>query len=122
MSSEAEKPDDETARARARALLEATHQFPCHYAVTVIAFNREGLSEAVREAARPPGAAAKSDESLGGPEAAGEVDDVIIGYEARASKEGKYLSHRFAVRVVDAGQVLELYARLRSLDGVVTLL
>ena len=43
-------------------------------------------------------------------------------HEIRASREGKYLSHRFAVHVRGAVEVLELYARLRSLEGVVTIL
>ncbi len=100
------------ARERALRLLEAVHQFPCAYAVTVIAFNREVVTEQVKRAALSrgdnPGDADK-----------GEGD---AGHELRASREGKYLSHRFAVRVSHAGEVLELYARLKSVEGVVTIL
>ena len=101
------------ARARALDLLEATHNFPCDYAVTVIAFNREMVTEEIKRAATR-GDEAPSDGESG--------DRVDAGYQSRASREGKYLSHRFAVRVSHAGEVLELYARLRSVEGVVTLL
>jgi putative lipoic acid-binding regulatory protein len=102
--------NDEAARARALALLEATHQFPCHYSVTVIAFNTETVTHAVRSAARHPDVVASSDSSS------------AAAYEVRPSREGKYLSHRFAVHVSGAVDVLALYARLRSLEGVVTIL
>jgi putative lipoic acid-binding regulatory protein len=101
---------DEVARARALALLEATHEFPCHYAVTVIAFNLETVTQAVRGAARPATDTGSADSNDG------------AAHEIRASREGKYVSHRFAVHVNGAGEVLELYARLRSLEGVVTIL
>ena len=89
-------------RARALALLEATHQFPCEYAVTVIAFNSEPVTLAVKSAVTEGGA----DHS----------------HQAIESKAGKYLSHRFAVQVTDASHVLAIYARVRSVDGVVTIL
>ena len=96
------------ARARSLALLEATYQFPCHYAVTVIAFNREVVTIAIRGVAGQ------------GRDAEGESVSEI-SYESRASAAGKYLSHRFAVWVTHAGVVLELYARLRAMEGVVTM-
>lgn len=96
------------ARARARALLEATHTFPCAYSVTVIAFNQETVTAAVREAAYL---------GSGDVEAASEAT-----YLSQESSAGKYRSHRLAVPVIDAEAVLALYARLRSVDGVVTLL
>jgi putative lipoic acid-binding regulatory protein len=108
-----EEDAEAAARARAVDLLEATHEFPCHYAVTVIAFNRAVVTEAIIRAATF-GAGMQGDEE-------GEVVG-DSGYQARASREGKYLSHRFAVRVSHAREVLELYARLRSVEGVVTLL
>lgn len=108
--------DDDGAHARARALLEATHQFPCAYEITVIAFNQEPITEALRKEARVTG----SDGGAGNPGGAPDPDDA--GYRARASREGKYLSHRFSVPVNHAGEVLELYARLRSVVGVVTIL
>ena len=98
--------DSEEARARALALLEATHQFPCAYSVTVIAFNRDGVTAAVREAAY-----------LGVMEAAPPET-----YHSQESSAGKYRSHRLAVPVPDAPSVLALYARLREIEGVVTLL
>jgi putative lipoic acid-binding regulatory protein len=106
-----ELPDagDEEARARALALLEATHQFPCAYSVTVIAFNRETVTAAVREAAYHPRTAEDSGAAGG-------------DYPSQESRAGKYRSHRIAVNVPDAASVLALYARLRSVEGVVTLL
>jgi putative lipoic acid-binding regulatory protein len=101
------------ARARALDLLEATYKFPCAYAVTVIAFNRALITEAIKRAAGRNGDVASDDESC---------DASDAGYESRASREGKYLSHRFAVRVSHAGEVLELHARLRLVEGVVTIL
>lgn len=93
-------PEEE--RARALALLEATHQFPCHYSLTVIAFNADPVTVAVK-AAVVEGAQDHS-------------------HQAIESKAGKYLSHRFAVKVTDAAHVLEIYARVRSVDGVLTIL
>jgi len=89
-------------QARALALLEATHQFPCEYAVTVIAFNSHPVTVAVKSAVTEGGA----DHS----------------HHATESKAGKYLSHRFAVKVTDAAHVLAIYARVRSVEGVVTIL
>ena len=101
-----QKVDDDEARARALALLEATHQFPCDYAFTVIAFSHDAVTESVRRAARGDA----------------EARDELPGCEVRPSREGKYLSHRFTVRVTSAHEVLQFYARLRSLEGVVTIL
>ncbi|MEP6655264.1 MAG: DUF493 domain-containing protein [Myxococcales bacterium] len=106
--SENGRPDDEQARARALALLEAVHQFPGEYAVTVIAFNQESITEAIRGAARSEGSVP--------------ADTAFVAYEARPSREGKYLSHRFTVRVAHAQEVLDLYGRLRALEGVLTIL
>jgi putative lipoic acid-binding regulatory protein len=107
----AEDPrDDEQARARALAVLEATHQFPCDYSVTVIAFNREGVTDALWRAVGRTGDANGDQPAIGGE-----------SYESRTSSAGKYLSHRLAVRVAHAVEVLELYARLQSVDGIVTI-
>jgi putative lipoic acid-binding regulatory protein len=123
MASEPGVVNEEEARARALSLLEATHQFPCDYAVTVIAFNRQEVTEAVLATCSPPDRPmdAPGDGDPSGRQEAGAPASPPT-YEARASREGKYLSHRLAVRVADATQVLELYARLRSLEGVVTIL
>lgn len=107
-----EANDEAEARARALALLEATHQFPCAYSVTVIAFNREPVTVAIKGAACSP---------VDGLPTGGTALD-MEEYQSRESREGKYLSHRFAVRVTHAAEVLELYARLRTVDGVVTIL
>ena len=95
-------PGEGDARQRALVLLEATHQFPCDYAITVIAFNREAVTAAVRTAAA-------------------RGDDGSVRHEVRPSSAGKYLSHRLAVRVSVADEVLDLYARLKAIDGVVTI-
>jgi putative lipoic acid-binding regulatory protein len=92
----------EQERARALALLEATHQFPCQYTVTIIAFNTDPVTAAVKAAV----AEAASDHE----------------HHAIESKAGKYLSHRFAVKASGAAHVLEIYARVRTIEGVVTVL
>jgi len=93
-------PEDE--RKRALALLEATHQFPCDYSLTVIAFNADHVTVAVKAAVTE-----------------GDVDH---SHQALESKAGKYLSHRFAVKVTDAAHVLAIYARVRAVDGVMTVM
>jgi putative lipoic acid-binding regulatory protein len=98
--------DSPAARARALALLEATHQFPCHYHLTVIALNRDPVTEAVRAVVI----------------AEADAEAAAIDHKTTASGGGKYLSHRFLVRVSAAADVLELYARVRSVDGVVMIL
>lgn len=90
-------------------MLQATHQFPCSYAVTVIAFNREAVTADVRRAV-----VVVLETAVDGP---GDTT-----HETRASREGKYLSHRFAVPMRNAEEVLEMYARLRVVEGVVTIL
>ena len=87
-------------RQRAIELLEANHTFPGDYRFQVIALGTEAVSAAVLAAAGV------------GPEA----DDT------RASSAGKYLSHRVTVHVASAVEVLDLYARLRAVEGVVTVL
>jgi putative lipoic acid-binding regulatory protein len=120
--------EDAEARARALALLEATHSFPCQYAVTVIAFNRDEVARAVRDAAWPAG---------GGGNGAGEVEQEVGDvrglqreggegapplHETKASSGGRYVSHRLSVFVGSAAEVLALYARFRSVDGVITVM
>ena len=110
--------DDEAARARSLALLEATHEFPGEYTITVIAFNREQVTEALR---REAGVVAAEESSAGDADAAAGASG-SGRHQTRASREGKYLSHRFSLLVQHAGEVLELYARLKAIDGVVTIL
>lgn len=91
-------------RKRALALLEAHHTFPGDYSFSVIALNADAVTAAVRAAIGP------SPDQPVGPDA----DQV------RSSSGGKYLSHRITVEVGDADQVLDIYARLRSVEGVIT--
>jgi putative lipoic acid-binding regulatory protein len=96
--------DEETARAV--ALLEATHQFPVVYSVSIIAVSSEEVGAAVRAAV---------EEGLPQPIA----DD---GYQAVPSSGGKYASHRFKVPCQTPAEVLALYRRVRQVKGVVTVL
>lgn len=94
--------DGEAGRQRALALLEATHQFPCAYELTVIAFNQPDTTAALRGAVVPEGEP--------------------VAHRTVESRAGKYLSHRFSVNVAAATDVLEIYARVRRVEGVVTIL
>jgi putative lipoic acid-binding regulatory protein len=97
---------DDDERAKAIALLEANHAFPTDYAITVIAMATDEVTLAIV-------AAAFADEES--PPEAG-------AHERKASSGGKYLSHRLKIRARDAEHVLVIYARLRSVDGVRTIL
>jgi putative lipoic acid-binding regulatory protein len=101
--------DGGEARARALALLEATHTFPCAYALAVIAHNREAVITAVRRAVEPP----RAEGAPPGPE---------TRLETVASGGGRYISLRFSVWVDQAADVLAIYARLKAVEGVVTAL
>jgi putative lipoic acid-binding regulatory protein len=97
---------DTVERERAIALLEANHAFPTDYALSVIARNAEEIAALVVAAAfedtadtRPSGA-----------------------HETLPSSGGKYVSHRLTIRCEDAEHVLRVYARLRAIDGVLTIL
>jgi putative lipoic acid-binding regulatory protein len=90
----------EEERVRARALLEATHSFPCDYPLTVIARSDEHVTGAIVEA----------------------LMGMAVQHTTRASSGGKYLSHRFEVRAASADDVLALYARVRTVAGVVTII
>jgi putative lipoic acid-binding regulatory protein len=96
--------DDE--RARALALLEATHQFPVAYEVSVITMTAETTFVAVRAAAQ---------HGLERP--LGDEDHQMV-----PSKGGKYTSHRLRVPCARPEDVLALYERLRAIEGVMTLL
>jgi putative lipoic acid-binding regulatory protein len=98
---------DDAARERAIALLEANHAFPTDYSISVIARNADEVATLVL--------AAVTDD---------EVDDErpAVAHEMRPSSGGKYVSHRLTVRCADAEHVLRLYARLRTIDGVMTIL
>ena len=91
---------------RAIDLLEANHVFPGEYSFSVIAHNADATTAAV---------IAAIEAELGAP-LSGEAR------EARPSSQGKYVSHRLRVHCQSAAQVLALYARLRAVEGVVTVL
>jgi putative lipoic acid-binding regulatory protein len=93
-------------RARAIALLEATHEFPTEYHLSVIAFNVEAVFTEVVTAIEAGLPAPLPSEA----------------HEAVPSSGGKYSSHRFRVPCARAEDVLELYARLKLVKGVVTIL
>ena len=93
-------------RDRLLALLEANHRFPGPFFLAVIAVNEEEVAVAVRAAVQEI------------------LDDIPddSAWEARASSGGRYLSHRVTVTVESAAEVLALFARLRTVPGVVTVL
>jgi len=98
--------DSPEARRRAIELLEANHDFPGDFTVSVIARNDDVVAEAVLAAARA---------DLEAPLAAD-------AHEAHPSSHGKYVSHRIKIPCASAEAVLVLYARLRAVDGVITIL
>lgn len=100
--------DGDVATARARALLEATHTFPCDYLLVVISRNDEAIRE--RLVAAIHGVTART------------LDPEASEVGQRESAGGKYISHRFSVPVSHAEEVLRLYAALRAVDGVITLM
>ena len=89
-------------RDRALALLKAIHQFPGDYHLSVITRHEEQVFVLLRETVQ-----------------AG-LTDVLAddAYQRVPSSGGKYASHRFRVRVRSAEEVLELYARVKTVDGV----
>ena len=95
--------DDEK---RSIELLEANHQFPGEFPLTVIALNSETVTVALVQSVEE-GLAAPLDEAA---------------RETRSSSGGKYLSHRLRVPCASAADVIRLYARVRRVEGVVTVL
>jgi putative lipoic acid-binding regulatory protein len=98
--------DSPEARRRAIDLLESNHDFPTVFSLSVIARNDEAVEAALLKAA-----AAELGAPLG--------EDA---HERRPSAQGKYVSHRLKIHCATAEAVLALYARLRAVDGVITLL
>lgn len=92
------------ARERAAALLEATHQFPGEYFLTVIALHDAAITARLVEAVK------RIDQASERP------------YLSQPSSGGKYVSHRFSVRVAGAAEVLQLYELVRTVEGVVTVM
>ncbi len=95
--------DDEK---RSLDLLEANHTFPGDYPITVIALNSDDVTAALVESVQ---------EGLAEPLAE-------AARETRSSSGGKYLSHRLRVPCASAADVIRLYARIRRVQGVVTVL
>jgi putative lipoic acid-binding regulatory protein len=100
--------DSPEARRRAIELLEANHVFPGSFSLSVIARTDDAVEAAVL-------AAAAAAVGLDGPLAKD-------AHERRPSAHGKYVSHRLRVPCASAEAVLALYARLRAVDGVITIL
>jgi putative lipoic acid-binding regulatory protein len=94
-------------RSRALALLEANHEFPTAYSLSVIALNAEDVTLRIATVAFEDVAPEARDEGA---------------HERRPSSGGKYVSHRLTVQVASAAHVLTLYAKLRAIDGVKTIL
>ncbi len=98
--------DSPEARRRAIDLLEANHAFPCSFSLSVIARSDDAV-----EAALLAAAAVGLGERLGGD-----------AHHRKPSAHGKYVSHRLSVPCQTAEAVLDLFARLRAVDGVITIL
>jgi hypothetical protein len=84
-------------------LLEEHHQFPGEYMFKIIGFAGEGFGSEVSAAAAR-----------------------VLGQESveasfRPSRRGRYLAVTLETRVESAQQVLEVYAELRRVEGVVML-
>ena len=91
---------------RTLELLEANHVFPGEFHFTVIARNDESVTAAI---------VLSIEAGLGAPlaEAAREI---------RLSSGGKYVSHRLTVPCATAADVVRLFAGVRRVDGVMTVL
>ena len=96
--------DSPEARRRGIELLEANHVFPCSFSLSVIARKDDAVEAAVLAAAV----------GLDAPLGEG-------AHVRRPSANGKYISHRLNVPCANAEAVLALYARLRAVDGVITI-
>jgi putative lipoic acid-binding regulatory protein len=101
------KPEDSPeAKRRAIELLEANHGFPCSFSLSVIARSDDAVEAALLAAA-----------------AAGLAQPLAKeAHRRKPSAHGKYVSHRLSIPCDSADAVLELFARLRAVDGVITIL
>jgi putative lipoic acid-binding regulatory protein len=93
-------------RDRALAVLKATHQFPVEYHLSVITRHEESVFELLLAAVQtePHGPLAED------------------AYQRTPSSGARYASHRFRVRCASAEEVLELYARVKAVEGVMNIL
>jgi putative lipoic acid-binding regulatory protein len=97
---------DDDARQRAIDLLEANHVFPGEFSLSVIARSDEAITSAILAGARH-----------------GLPDPLRPeAHQIKPSAGGRYLSHRLLVPCQSAADVLDLFARMRAIDGVVTVL
>jgi putative lipoic acid-binding regulatory protein len=93
-------------RDKALALLNTTHVFPVHYEVSVITLTSDAAFDSLRITIETLMVDVLSDEN----------------WTRVPSRGGKYTSHRLRVPCANAEAVLELYARIRTIEGVVTVL
>lgn len=101
------KPEESPeARRRAIELLEANHGFPCSFSLSVIARTDDAVETALLAAA-----------AAGLPQPLGKD-----AHHRHPSAHGKYVSHRLNIPCQSAEAVLDLFARLRAVDGVITIL
>jgi putative lipoic acid-binding regulatory protein len=91
---------------RSLELLEANHAFPGDFPLTVIALNSEEVTAALIKAIEEGLPAALAEDAR----------------DTRSSSGGKYLSHRLRVPCAAAADVIRLYALVRQVSGVVTVL
>jgi putative lipoic acid-binding regulatory protein len=93
-------------RDRALALLKATHQFPVEYHLSVITRHEDVVFERLLEAVQsgPQGPLAED------------------AYQRVPSSGARYASHRFRVLCQSAEEVLDLYVRVKTVDGVKNIL
>lgn len=93
-------------RDKALALLNTTHVFPVQYEVSVITMTSESAFDSLRITIETLTVATLTEEN----------------WVRVPSRGGKYTSHRLRVPCESAEAVLELYARIRTIEGVVTVL
>jgi putative lipoic acid-binding regulatory protein len=97
---------DPERRAQTLALLEANHQFPGPFYLSVVSFNRDEVVANVRAAV-----ATKVTERL-----------TPDRWETHPSQGGKYISQRVTLTCESAEAVLAIYERVWAVEGVVTIL
>lgn len=93
-------------RERIAGLIEANHTFPGLFYFSVVALNRDDVRDAVRAAF-----AFHFDLPI--------ADQDFTG---TASANGRYMSHRVTVLCQSAEQVVAMYERLSTINGVVAVL
>lgn len=97
---------DEAARQRAIELLDAHHHFPEEFSLSVIAGGDEAITAAILKVAA---------EGLPAPLQPS-------AHQMVPSAGGKYVSHRLRIYCRSAAEAFELLARLRAVEGVITVM